>query len=65
MSQSLNTSLEDIVSGKVREMELEDAEEEVFRLEQEARGALEENKRYCKDLSNKRKHIFLCTVHSH
>lgn len=36
-------------------MELEDAEKEVCMLEQEARGALEENKRYCKHLSNKTK----------
>ncbi|XP_044071420.1 uncharacterized protein C6orf118-like isoform X2 [Siniperca chuatsi] len=51
---SQNTSHEDLGNGKVREMELEDAEKEVCRLEQEARRALEENIRYCKDLSNKK-----------
>lgn len=35
-------------------MELEDAETEVYRLEQEAREALEETKRYCKDPSTKK-----------
>ena len=51
MLQSLDTSLKDLGNGKVRQMELEDAEKEVCRLEQEARRALEENKRYCMDLS--------------
>lgn len=57
MLQSSNTALEGLVNSKVREMELEDAEKEVSRLEQEARRALEENKRYCKDLSNKIKYV--------
>lgn len=43
-------------SGKVREMKLEDAEKEVCRLEEEARRALEENKRYFEDLYSKTKH---------
>ncbi|XP_044229341.1 uncharacterized protein C6orf118-like [Thunnus albacares] len=45
----LNTSLEDLGNGKV---ELEDAEKEVCRLEQEARRALEENKRARNELQN-------------
>lgn len=46
-------------------MELEDAEKEVCMLEQEARRALEENKRYCKHLSNKKqKYTYLNTEHS-
>ncbi|XP_070772764.1 uncharacterized protein C6orf118-like [Enoplosus armatus] len=48
----LNTSLEDLSNGKVREMELEDAEKEVCRLEQEARRALEENERVRNELQN-------------
>ncbi|XP_030298530.1 group XIIB secretory phospholipase A2-like protein isoform X2 [Sparus aurata] len=39
-------------SGKVREMKLEDAEKEVCRLEEEARRALEENKRVRNELQN-------------
>lgn len=50
MLQLLKTSLEDVGNGKLREMELEDAETEVCRLEQEARRALEENCRYCTNL---------------
>ncbi|XP_075933424.1 uncharacterized protein LOC142933176 [Anarhichas minor] len=42
---SLETSLKDLGNDKVRQMELEDAEKEVLRLEQEAKRALEENKR--------------------
>ncbi|XP_040905323.1 uncharacterized protein LOC121189355 isoform X2 [Toxotes jaculatrix] len=49
---SLNTSLEDLGSGKLREMELEDAEKEVCRLEQEARRALKENERVRHELQN-------------
>uniref|UniRef100_A0A8C4E322 Translin-associated factor X-interacting protein 1 N-terminal domain-containing protein n=1 Tax=Dicentrarchus labrax TaxID=13489 RepID=A0A8C4E322_DICLA len=47
-----NTSLRDLGSSKVREMELEDAEQEVCRLEQEARRALEENKLVRNQLQN-------------
>lgn len=54
MLQSLKTSPEDLGNGKVREMELEDAETEVCRLEQEARRALEEKSRYRKDLSTRK-----------
>lgn len=54
MSQTLNTPLKDYGA-------LEDAQMEVFRLEQEARRALEENKRYCKDPSNKQKY----SIHVH
>lgn len=57
MLQSLKTPLEDLGSGKLREMELEDAETEVCRLEQEARRALQENSRYCKDPSTRKVHI--------
>uniref|UniRef100_A0A4W6D397 Translin-associated factor X-interacting protein 1 N-terminal domain-containing protein n=1 Tax=Lates calcarifer TaxID=8187 RepID=A0A4W6D397_LATCA len=39
--QSLNTSLEGLDNSKVREMELEDAEKEVSRLEEEARRSLQ------------------------
>ncbi|XP_073338507.1 uncharacterized protein C6orf118-like [Pagrus major] len=39
-------------SGKVREMELEDAEKEVCRLEEAARRAIEENKRVRNELQN-------------
>lgn len=48
-------------------MELEDAEKEVCRLEQEARRALEENKRYCKDLSTKKSiyNYILCHYFKH
>ncbi|XP_018515592.1 uncharacterized protein C6orf118 [Lates calcarifer] len=49
---SLNTSLEGLDNSKVREMELEDAEKEVSRLEEEARRALKENKRVRNDLQN-------------
>ncbi|XP_044071424.1 uncharacterized protein C6orf118-like isoform X5 [Siniperca chuatsi] len=49
---SQNTSHEDLGNGKVREMELEDAEKEVCRLEQEARRALEENIRVRNELQN-------------
>ncbi|XP_056252346.1 uncharacterized protein C6orf118-like isoform X1 [Seriola aureovittata] len=49
---SQNTSLEDLSIGKLREMEVEDAEEEVCRLEQEARRALKENKRVQNELQN-------------
>ncbi|KAM9345458.1 uncharacterized protein ABDE67_014323 [Symphorus nematophorus] len=52
LDRSLNTSLKDLGNGKVREIELEDAEEEVCRLEQEAREALEENKRVRNELQN-------------
>lgn len=47
-------------------MELDDAEEEVHRLEQEAQRALEENKRYCKDMAAKSKVHAVCLyiVHS-
>lgn len=55
MFQSLDTSLKDLGNGKVQQMELDDAEKEVYRLEQEARIALEENKRYCKALSTQKK----------
>ncbi|XP_070834170.1 uncharacterized protein C6orf118-like [Chaetodon trifascialis] len=48
----LNASLRELGNGKEREMELEDAEKEVCRLEQEARGALEENKRARNELQN-------------
>ncbi|XP_032396957.1 uncharacterized protein C6orf118 isoform X2 [Etheostoma spectabile] len=48
----LDTSLKDLGNGKVRQMELEDAEKEVFRLEQEARRALEENKRVRNESQN-------------
>ncbi|KAE8280484.1 hypothetical protein D5F01_LYC21046 [Larimichthys crocea] len=51
-NMSPNTSLKDLGNGKVREMELEDAEKEVSRLEQEAREALEENKRVRNELQN-------------
>lgn len=55
MLQSQNTSF--ILSGgKLGEMKLEDAEQEVCRLEEEARRALEENKRYFADLYSKTKH---------
>lgn len=47
-------------SGKVREMKLEDAEKEVCRLEEEARRALEENKRYFGDLYRKKKAYLNC-----
>lgn len=36
---------------------LEDAEKEVHMLEQEARRALEENKRYCKSST-----LYICTI---
>ncbi|XP_035848582.1 uncharacterized protein C6orf118-like isoform X1 [Sander lucioperca] len=49
---SLDTSLKDLGNGKVRQMELEDAEKEVCRLEQEARRALEENKRVQNESQN-------------
>ncbi|XP_034753405.1 uncharacterized protein C6orf118-like isoform X1 [Etheostoma cragini] len=49
---SLDTSLKDLGNGKVRQMELEDAEKEVFRLEQEAKTALEENKRVRNESQN-------------
>ncbi|XP_022599642.1 uncharacterized protein C6orf118 homolog isoform X2 [Seriola dumerili] len=49
---SQNTSLEDLSIGKLREKEVEDAEEEVCRLEQEARRALKENKRVQNELQN-------------
>ncbi|KAG8000021.1 hypothetical protein GBF38_002142 [Nibea albiflora] len=52
LEKSPNTSLKDLGNGKVREMELEDAEKEVSRLEQEAREALEENKRVRNELQN-------------
>ncbi|KAK9541720.1 hypothetical protein VZT92_001742 [Zoarces viviparus] len=42
---SLETSLKDLGDDKVRQMELEDAEKEVLRLEQQAKRAQEENKR--------------------
>ncbi|XP_037322026.1 uncharacterized protein C6orf118-like isoform X2 [Pungitius pungitius] len=42
---SLETSLKGPGNDKVRQTDLEDSEKEVFRLEQEAKGALEENKR--------------------
>ncbi|TDH01143.1 hypothetical protein EPR50_G00177000 [Perca flavescens] len=48
----LDTSLKDFGNGKVRQMELEDAEKEVCRLEQEARRALEENKRVRNESQN-------------
>ncbi|XP_076598740.1 uncharacterized protein C6orf118-like [Chaetodon auriga] len=48
----LNASLKELGNGKVREMELEDAEKEVCRLEQQARGALEENKQARNELLN-------------
>ncbi|XP_074532419.1 uncharacterized protein C6orf118-like [Halichoeres trimaculatus] len=47
---SPEASLEDVSSSKVREKQLKDAEEEVCRLEQEVRGALEENTRARNDL---------------
>ncbi|GAA6213938.1 uncharacterized protein C6orf118-like isoform X1 [Lates japonicus] len=49
---SVNASLEGLDNSKVREMELEDAEKEVSRLEEEARRALKENKRVRNDLQN-------------
>ncbi|XP_069545910.1 uncharacterized protein C6orf118-like [Brachyistius frenatus] len=48
----LNVLPTDLDSGKVREMGLKDAEKEVCRLEQEARQALEENKRVQNELQN-------------
>ncbi|XP_026211576.1 uncharacterized protein C6orf118 [Anabas testudineus] len=51
-SMSLKTSLADLGNGKLREMELEDAETEVYRLEQEAREALEETKRLQNELQS-------------
>lgn len=54
MLQSLKTSLE-------RELELDGAEKDICRLEQEARKALEDNKRYCTDLPEK--YIFYMIVH--
>lgn len=57
MLQSSKTSLEGLGNGRLREMELEDAETEVCRLEQEARSALEENKRCCKDPSTRKVYI--------
>ncbi|XP_071337095.1 group XIIB secretory phospholipase A2-like protein isoform X2 [Trachinotus anak] len=48
---SLNPSLEDLSSGKMREM-VQDAEEEVCRLEVEARRALKENERVRNELQN-------------
>nr|XP_020456616.1 uncharacterized protein LOC109960688 [Monopterus albus] len=49
---SQNASLQDLGNGKVGEKELEEAEKEVCRLEQEARRALEENKRVRNELQN-------------
>ncbi|XP_038593146.1 uncharacterized protein C6orf118-like [Micropterus salmoides] len=45
-------SLKGLGNGKVWQMELEDAEKEVCRLEQKARRALEENKRVRNELQN-------------
>ncbi|XP_008281217.1 uncharacterized protein C6orf118 [Stegastes partitus] len=44
-NMSLNTSLKDLGNDNISETEFSDAEKEVCRLEQEARRALEENKR--------------------
>ncbi|XP_037638529.1 uncharacterized protein C6orf118-like [Sebastes umbrosus] len=49
---SLDTSLKDLGSSKVKQMELEDAVKEVFRLEQEARRAQEENKQVQNESQN-------------
>lgn len=43
--QLMNALVEDIGRSKVREKELEEAEKEVCRLEQQATRSLEENKR--------------------
>ncbi|XP_047459493.1 uncharacterized protein LOC125019036 [Mugil cephalus] len=51
-SKSKNTSPKYLSNVKVKQMELDDAEEEVRRLEQEARKALEENKRVRRELQN-------------
>ncbi|XP_069000218.1 uncharacterized protein C6orf118-like [Embiotoca jacksoni] len=48
----LNVLPTDLDNGKVRKMGLNDAEKEVCRLEQEARQALEENKRVQNELQN-------------
>ncbi|XP_026165453.1 uncharacterized protein C6orf118 isoform X1 [Mastacembelus armatus] len=49
---SQNTSLEVLGNCKIRKTELEDSGKEVWRLEQEARKALEENKRVRNELQN-------------
>ncbi|XP_068424496.1 uncharacterized protein C6orf118-like [Clinocottus analis] len=48
----LDTSLRDLGNDKIRQMELEDAEEEIFRLEQEVKRSLEENKRVREESQN-------------
>uniref|UniRef100_A0A3Q1F044 Translin-associated factor X-interacting protein 1 N-terminal domain-containing protein n=1 Tax=Acanthochromis polyacanthus TaxID=80966 RepID=A0A3Q1F044_9TELE len=57
----LNTSLKDLGKGKLSKMEFNEAENEVCRLEEEARRAQDENKRYCKDPpKTKRLFMFSC-----
>ncbi|XP_059215655.1 uncharacterized protein C6orf118-like [Centropristis striata] len=51
-SMSWDTSLQDLGNSTVRQMELEEAEKEVCKLEQEARKALEENKRLQNESQN-------------
>lgn len=52
MLQLPTDSVKDANDEKVSELELDDAVKEVYKLHQEARRALEENRRYCNDLLN-------------